>query len=104
MPFSFNYRCQHNHVTDYLHIGSRDDAPTYIPCEGDTRTCSALAERQDIAAPFVKAIVKGNHDFVAREKKRLTERSQAHWEKQGRHEAVDRIRMRRKADGGVPSK
>ena len=97
MPWSQSYRCLDGHEFEYLHMGPRETCPQFIPCEGSEVACGRLAEKS-VSTPFLKTIVRGNHDFAEREKSRLTAQSQEHWKREGRHEAVDRIRMRRKKD------
>ncbi len=43
-----------------------------------------------ISAPAVVTIVRGNHDFSKREKERLKKRSNDHWNRVGRDEAIQR--------------
>lgn len=95
MPWMFDYLCECGHKFDNLHMGSRDEVPEYLPCTGyisqhmkpaslgDSSTplqptlvkCSRLAQRT-VSAVRSNTIVKGNSDFLPREKERLTKRSQ----------------------------
>lgn len=47
----------------------------------------------------LKTIVRGNHDFADRERERLTKRSNEHYQRAGRDEAIDRSRMQMKKLG-----
>ena len=79
-PFCSEYQCEYGHRFDDIHMGARETAPEYVPCKGDgAKLCSRLAERV-MSAPTVETIVKGNHDFLPRQKERLTKRSQD-WDK-----------------------
>lgn len=43
-----------------------------------------------ISAPHLVTIRRGNHDFPQRERERLKKRSQEHWDKVGRQEAIEK--------------
>lgn len=74
--------------------------------DGDVETCGALLSNggpnswcctgimeERMAAPRVKTIVRGNADYAERERARLTQRSNEHWNRQGKDEAHDRQQM-----------
>ncbi len=48
---------------------------------------------------YMKTITKGNHDFNDRERERLEKRSDDHWKREGRHEAIERERAMLKKNG-----
>ena len=56
-----------------------------------TCVCGGEGERA-ISSPRLKTIVRGNHDYAAREKVRLDRRADDHWQKQGKAEGIDRAR------------
>lgn len=51
---------------------------------------------------YAKLIVRGNHDYSQRERERLTRRSDEHFKREGRDEAIERQRMQLKREGYVP--
>ena|ERR1700748_2021291 len=46
-------------------------------------------------------IVRGNHDFASRQNERLYKRSNEHFKREGRDEAIERQRMQFKREGMV---
>lgn len=74
------------------------DAPANVLCVYNTQddTCIYFCGgkmRELDACARVKAIVRGNHDYNQRERERLEKRSNEHFIKKGKDEAVDRERM-----------
>lgn len=128
MPFLCEYVCEYGHRFDHLHMGPREEAPDYLPCEGymherdyqrhesplgeehDTFTplapaatlkrCSRLAERA-VSAVRAKTIVRGNQDFLPREKERLTKRSQEYDKSNAGKQAKMEAAERRLKNGGL---
>lgn len=58
-----------------------------------------LAQLDTVFNGRVKTIVKGNSDYNERERERLEKRSDEHWKRQGRDEAIDRERALFKKHG-----
>lgn len=68
-----------------------DDQPERCACGGRYATV--------LSAPHVITIVRGNSDYAPRERERLEKRSTAHWHRQGKAEAMDRIKTKKRTDG-----
>lgn len=88
-------------------IETRDEIPETKSChavvamDGDSETtCDGMAVRVP-AIGYLQVIRRGNHDFDARQKERLLQRSNEHWHRQGRDEAVDRSRERMRKESKV---
>lgn len=81
-----DFRCGCGHKFEQM-IKSTEERPESWPCP----SCDKEAPRV-LGAPFVATIRRGNHDFVERERERLTKRSQEHAKTKGREEAVERER------------
>jgi hypothetical protein len=63
-------------------------------------TCGAVLEQRDtVFNGYMKTIVKGSHDYNDRERERLEKRSDEHWKREGRHEAIERERSMLKKNG-----
>lgn len=60
-----------------------------------------LVSREMSGVGYMKTIVKGSSDFNERERTRLEKRSDDHWKRQGRDEAIDRERALMKKHGAV---
>lgn len=59
----------------------------------DGVTCDdVLAALDTVFEGYMKVITKGNHDFTDRERERLEKRQDEHWQREGRHEAIERER------------
>lgn len=59
-----------------------DEYPRNVPCP----ECRGIGIKQ-VSKAYNKVIVRGNSDFVEREKARLTQRSTDHWNRTGKEEA-----------------
>lgn len=66
----------------------------------DGRVCAGTLE-PTISAPTLVTIVRGNSDFSERQSARLAKRSDEHFKKEGRDEAIERQRMQFKREGLV---
>jgi hypothetical protein len=64
-------------------------------------TCSGVLVQNQMAVfnGYMKTIVKGSHDFNERERERLEKRGGEHWQREGRHEAIERERALFKRHG-----
>ena len=129
MPFMVEYVCEYGHRFEELHMGKSDEAPAYLPCKGmmavptkaepslddlnveedalpplpvepTLRKCSRLAERA-VSAVRSNMIVRGNHDFLPREKERLTKRSQEYDQSNAGKNAKMEATERRIKNGGL---
>ena len=60
---------------------------------GGRRCCNTIMIKLIGTRSAPKTIVKGNSDFNERERERLTARSNEHWKREGRHEAIERERI-----------
>ena len=120
MPFMVEYVCVYGHRFEELHMGKSDEAPAYLPCTGMIETsvavpnsngkeesiepvlrrCSRLAERA-VSAVRSNMIVRGNHDFLPREKERLTKRSQEYDQSNAGKNAKMEATERRIKNGGL---
>lgn len=111
MPFMLEYACEYGHRFDHLEMGSREDAKDYIPCEGwitkqdgeavvVQAKCPRLAEKV-VSAVRAKTVVRGNGDFLEREKERLTKRSQEYDKSSAGKNAKMEATERRIKNGGL---
>lgn len=66
-----------------------------INCDG------VLIPREMAGIGYMKTISKQNSDFNERERERLEKRSDDHWRRQGRDEAIDRERAMLKKNGMI---
>lgn len=66
-----------------------------------TRCDMPIVPREMSGVGYMKTIVKGSSDFSERERARLEKRSDDHWKRQGRDEAIDRERALMKKHGAV---
>lgn len=66
-----------------------------IKCDG------ILVPREMAGVGYMKTISKQNSDFNERERERLEKRSDDHWRRQGRDEAIDRERAMLKKNGMI---
>ncbi len=78
------------------------------PSVYDTATPDQIALCRGILIPremsgvgYMKTISKQNSDFNERERERLEKRSDDHWRRQGRDEAIDRERAMLKKNGMI---
>lgn len=66
----------------------------------DLKCAGILVQARDtMFQGYMKTIVKGSHDFNERERARLEKRSDDHWRRQGRDEAIERERAMLKKNG-----
>ena len=127
MPVLCEYVCEYGHRFEHMHMGKRDEIPDYLPCEGMTEStsyqrhealegvkydtftqmgppalkrCSRMAERA-VSAVRAKTIVRGNGDFLEREKERLTKRSQEYDKSNAGKQAKMEAAERRLKNGGL---
>jgi hypothetical protein len=66
-------------------------------------TCAGVLAPSEMTefGGYMKTIARGNGDFADRERARLERRSEDHWRRQGRDEAIDRERALFKRHGMV---
>lgn len=96
MPFMKEYECTNGHVFEHLHMGSRDTLPPQVPCpveglaaDNSLKVCGADAK--PVFTPVrVSVLNPRNSDYPARERERLEKRSNDHWEREGKDEAIAR--------------
>lgn len=67
--------------------------------DGVARCQGPLAQVDTLFNGYMKTIVKGSHDFNERERERLEKRAGDHWQREGRHEAIERERSLFKKHG-----
>jgi L-fucose isomerase-like protein len=85
------------------------DGPITYPSVYDSDNPDVVAVCRGVLVPreetvfngYMKTIARGNGDFADRERARLERRSEDHWRRQGRDEAIDRERALFKRHGMV---
>jgi hypothetical protein len=85
------------------------DGPRTYPSVYDADSPNVVAACRGVLVPremttfggYMKTIARGNGDFADRERARLERRSEDHWRRQGRDEAIDRERALFKRHGMV---
>lgn len=77
------------------HVLDSDDTGYVVECQ------VVLVPREMSGVGYMKTISKQNSDFNERERERLEKRSDDHWRRQGRDEAIDRERAMLKKNGMV---
>ena len=99
-PRYLDFTCPACGHTEERFVETNDDG---TPCEEQvcslTINCMKTMVPQELAAPLLKTIVKGNHDYNERERERLEKRGDDHWRREGRHEAIERERTMLKKNG-----
>lgn len=80
------------HVFEYLQMPPEDLCPNTCPY------CMRVVPFAKIVTTLrpPKTIVKGNSDYNERERARLEKRSDEHWHREGRDEAIERSRAQMK--------
>lgn len=91
-----NYICQDcDYEWEYLHHPNVDDDPSTV-CPD----CLSPNFEQKVGLKSDPVtIVQGNHDFVHRQRARLTKRSTEHYKRSGRDEAIQRQDVHWKSEG-----
>lgn len=87
------YRCCNcSNVQEQINWSAEE--PEVVQCE----RCGAAATRCP-STVLGKTIVRGNSDYAERERARLTKRSNDHFRRQGKDEAIERERAQFKREG-----
>lgn len=81
-------------------INYKTREPVTLP-QQDIKCDGVLVPREMSGIGYMKPINKNNSDFNERERERLEKRSNDHWIRQGRDEAIDRERAMLKKNGMI---